>query len=159
MDSTNEKEKNIIDDKWLKDLQDEIKQQRLDLERSKRINIKRERIKELYEEALYGDYGFDPEDVLKYIEDRVNFNDEEEKEAAQIYIKALNKVIERSPKIKIERGNQNDMDDNKIVQALTEAFVPMFQRIDNRLDNIETDMKEVKSRLTKVEIILNKMKY
>ena len=154
----NEKEKWGIDDKWLEDLQNEIKEQREDLDRSKRIDIKREKVRKIYEEALRGDSRYEPEDVIKYIEDRINSNDEEEKEEANIYINALKELIVDSPKIEIEKGNENNMDENKIVQALTEAFMPMFERIENRLDkmdgrldNLETDMKDVKVRLTNVE--------
>ena len=57
------------------------------------------------------------------------------------------------------------MDEEKLVSSLKEAFVPMFERIETkldviddrldkieaRLDNVEADVKDIKGRLTNVE--------
>ena len=43
------------------------------------------------------------------------------------------------------------MDEKDFVQALKEAFVPLFINMDIKIDRIENDMKEIKSRLDSIE--------
>ena len=44
-----------------------------------------------------------------------------------------------------------DIDENKLVQSLKEAFVPMFERIENRLDNIEAKVENIETRVENIE--------
>ena len=43
------------------------------------------------------------------------------------------------------------MDEEKLVSSLKEAFVPMFERIETRCNNLEAEIKDINSRLINVE--------
>lgn len=47
------------------------------------------------------------------------------------------------------------MDEQKLVQSLKEAFVPMFDRIENRLDGIDGRLDRIEIRLDNVETRLD----